>query len=199
MITTVWRHIDYGYRQARASQSQPHTVEFRPTQSYVPPKGFNAVPCNDKTTSKSAHIFDNLEGKQIWHITAPAGVSISELRNFAMDCTVTGESVLLHKGTHYGLSRTAETSDGACEVMMPQMNGYKAGRLCDTHMLRTLLLMFASQHTNRTKSSSPCGRSASAAELQASRPEHWLGSSSLHHTIYHSCTSAATKRPENAL
>jgi hypothetical protein len=157
------------------------------------------VPCNDKTTSKSAHIFDNLEGKQIWHITAPAGVSISELRNFAMDCTVTGESVLLHKGTRYGLSRIAETSDGACEVMIPQMNGYKAGRLCHTHMLRTLLLMFASEHTNRTKSSSPCGRSASAAELQASRPEHRLGSSSLHHTIYHSCTSTATKRPENAL
>ncbi|KAF1920428.1 DNA-directed RNA polymerase I subunit RPA34.5-domain-containing protein [Ampelomyces quisqualis] len=112
--------------QARTQHARPHTAEIRPAQAYVPPKGFDAVPCNDRTTSKSAHVFSNLEGKQIWHMTAPAGVSVSELKEIAMDRAMGGEAVLYHKGTGYGLSNTGDANSGACMVMIPQKDGYKA-------------------------------------------------------------------------
>lgn len=118
-------------RQARPSQTQPHVVEFRPAQAFVPPKGFTAVICNDKTISKSARIFKNLEGKQIWHITAPVGVSLNDLKEIAMDNAMNGGAVLQHKGMSYGFSTSEEREHVSCEVMVPHKNGYKAGKTCD--------------------------------------------------------------------
>jgi hypothetical protein len=100
---------------------------LRPAHVYVPPKGFNPVPVNEKTMSKSAHIFDNLEGKQIWHITAPAGVSMKDLKEMAMDRAMKGEAILDYKGTSYGFLTSEHGENTACEVMVPQQNGYKSG------------------------------------------------------------------------
>lgn len=115
-------------KPARPSQKPSHTVDFRPAQAYVPPKGFTAVPCNDKTTSKSTRIFDNLEGKQIWHITAAAGVSLKNLQEIDMGTAMKGEAVLEHKGTSYAFSKPEPGDDGAREVMVPKGSGLKSGR-----------------------------------------------------------------------
>lgn len=114
-------------KPTRPTQPQPHIVDFRPAQAYIPPKGYNAVPCNDKTTSKSSQLFNNLQGKQIWHITAPAGLPLNEMSEMAMERAMDGEVVLNHKGTAYGFSKTRGTDEGACRVMIPQKNGYTAG------------------------------------------------------------------------
>ncbi|KAH7085561.1 DNA-directed RNA polymerase I subunit RPA34.5-domain-containing protein [Paraphoma chrysanthemicola] len=102
-----------------------HAVEFRPVQDYTPPKGFNPVPVNHKTMSQSAHIFDALHGKQVWHISAPAGISIKELKEIALERAMKGEAILDHKGTSYGFRRSEHGEDTACEVLVPQQNGYK--------------------------------------------------------------------------
>lgn len=115
-------------KSGRQAQKQSHAVEFRPAQAYVPPKGFNSVPCNDKTTSKSTRIFDNLVGKQIWHITAPAGVSLKHLQDIDMGTAMKGEAVLEHKGTSYGFSKAEQSDDNAREVIVPKGNGLKTGR-----------------------------------------------------------------------
>ena len=77
-------------------------------------------------------MFKNLQGKQIWHITAPEGVSLKDLKQLAMDKAKKGEAVLEHNGTSYGLAE-AEVGVGGREVMIPVANGYKAGR-CSTVM-----------------------------------------------------------------
>ncbi|EAT78147.2 hypothetical protein SNOG_14607 [Parastagonospora nodorum SN15] len=115
--------------QARPSQTQPHSVEFRPAQAFVPPKGFTAVTCNDKTMSKSARIFDNLEGKQIWHITAPVGVSLNDLKEIAMDSALNGGAVLQHKGTSYGFSTSEEREHSLrlqAAVQLPKLTSLQA-------------------------------------------------------------------------
>jgi hypothetical protein len=45
-----------------------------------------------------------------------------------MDHVANGEAVLQHKGTNYGFSGTELSNGGACKVLVPQKNGYKAGR-----------------------------------------------------------------------
>lgn len=72
-------------------------------------------------------MFENLQGKQIWHITAPAGVSLSQLKDIAMDKALAGQSILNYKDTDYGFSTAEKTEEGACEVLVPHKNGYKAG------------------------------------------------------------------------
>jgi len=105
----------------------------------VPPKGFAAVACNDKTMSKSARIFENLEGKQIWHITAPAGVSLIDLKEIAMDNAMNGGAVLQHKGTSYSFSTSEEREHVSCEVVVPHKSGYRAGKMCDGRSRASLL------------------------------------------------------------
>lgn len=115
--------------QAQAPPPASHVVDFQPTQAYVPPKGFNPVPLNDKTISRSTDLFANLEGKQVWHITAPAGVSLKDLKHFAMDKVTKGEVVLSHKGTDYAFSQSEKSEDGARAVFVPKKDGMKPG-LC---------------------------------------------------------------------
>jgi hypothetical protein len=110
---------------------QSHAVDFRPTQAYAPPKGFAPVPLNDKTISKSAGLFDNLEGKQIWHITAPTGVSLKDLSELAMDKAMEGDAVLSYKGTDYGFPQTETGEDGTREVLLPRNNGMRPGSFID--------------------------------------------------------------------
>lgn len=123
-------------KPAQTAQSKPVEVELRAAKPYQPPKGYNLVPEKERTSSKAARIFDNLQGKQVWHITAPAGVSLKELQTIAMDKAMKGDSILSQKGTNYGFSTTEKSEDGPREVLVPRKNGYGTG-LFTAHISRS--------------------------------------------------------------
>ena len=114
-------------KSTQATPSKPVEVELRAAKPYQPPKGYNIVSEKDRTGSKAAKIFDNLQGKQVWHITAPAGVSLKELQTIAMDKAMKGDSILSQKGTDYGFSSTEKSEDGPRELLVPGKNGYGIG------------------------------------------------------------------------
>lgn len=114
-------------KSTQPTPSKSHEVELRAAKPYVPPKGYNLISEKDRTSSKAAKIFDNLQGKQVWHITAPAGISLKELETISMDKAMKGESILSYKGTDYGFSTTEKGEDGPREVLVSQKNGYSAG------------------------------------------------------------------------
>ncbi|KAI4633441.1 hypothetical protein J4E83_001908 [Alternaria metachromatica] len=154
-------------------QPQSHAVDFRPTQAYAPPKGFAPVPVNDRTISKSTGLFDNLEGKQIWHITAPAGVSLKDLSELAMDKAMKGDAVLSYKGTDYGFSQT-ESEDGTREVLLPRNNGMKPAptRISQTLRLRSVVRL---PHLTTKQADQNTGSEAAASitrsTIRAPRPQ----------------------------
>lgn len=113
----------------KTTQSNTHDVELRAAKPYVPPRGYTLVSEKDRTSSSAARIFNNLQGKQVWHITAPAGISLEELENISMDKAMKGESVLSQKGAEYGFSTTEKSEDGPREILIPQKRGYSAGML----------------------------------------------------------------------
>jgi hypothetical protein len=152
-------------KTAQPPQSKSHAVELRAAQPYVPPKGYNIVPDKDRTTSKAAKIFGNLQGKQVWHITAPAGVSLKELETLAMDKALSGESILDHKGTSYGFSTTEKSEDGPREVLVPQKNGYKAGRFFRETTLQYLPNVNSSTCTDLANFTSSASRPTTQTEL----------------------------------
>lgn len=114
-------------KTTQPAQSKPHEVELRAAKPYTPPKGYILVSEKDRTSSQTAKIFDNLQGRQVWHITAPAGVSLKELESISMDKAMKGASILSQKGTDYGFSMTEKSEDGPREILLPQKNGYSAG------------------------------------------------------------------------
>lgn len=117
---------DYVFSQPRALQSP--TVELRRVQPYVPPKGFAAIPTPLNNSSQAVKIFEDLEGKQIWHITAPASVSLNSMKEVTLDNVSKGDAVLSYEGIDYGFSALGKNETAAREVLVPRQSGYKAGQ-----------------------------------------------------------------------
>jgi hypothetical protein len=114
--------------QPRAQRPpESHAVAFTATKAYVPPRGFHPVPLNARTVSASTALLDNLQGKQLWHITAPAGVSLESLSALDMDKAMRGGAVLSYKGTDYGFAQTEKSGDGAHEVFVPSKDSVAPG------------------------------------------------------------------------
>ena len=110
----------------RPTQNQTQTVTFQQARPYVPPEDFNAVSTDRAASSASTNVFKNLNGKQIWHITAPESVSLKQLTRLAMEKAQNGEAILEHKGTGYGFAPSEDVKGR--EVLIPVANGYKAGK-----------------------------------------------------------------------
>jgi hypothetical protein len=72
-------------------------------------------------------VFGDLAGKQIWHITAPADLSLKDLKQLAMEQAMQGMPVTSHKGIDYGFSITNYNEAEEREVLVPRQEGYKAG------------------------------------------------------------------------
>ncbi|KAF2794987.1 hypothetical protein K505DRAFT_274122 [Melanomma pulvis-pyrius CBS 109.77] len=121
--------------QSRVSQS--HAVDFRPAQAYIPPKDFTAISTPLHSSSPAVRLFENLEGKQIWHITAPANVSLASLKELAMDKALEGDAVLKHNSIDYGFSAGGKNEHATRSVLIPQQRGFKA---VPTRITKTLHL-----------------------------------------------------------
>lgn len=143
---------------ARPAQAQTQTVTFQQARPYVPPEDFKAVSTERAASSTNTNMFKNLNGKQIWHITAPEGVSLKDLTHLAMDKVRNGEAVLDHKGAQYGFS-PVENVNGR-EVMIPGANGYKAGKHTISKYLLELSCLTFSQCLHGYRRASTFNRSS---------------------------------------
>jgi hypothetical protein len=110
----------------RPAPSKSQTVTFQQARPYVPPEDFKAASTERAASSTPTNLLKNLDGKQIWHITAPEGISLKDLKQLAMDKAQKGEAVLEHKGTSYSFA-PAWAGAGGREVMIPVAGGYIAG------------------------------------------------------------------------
>ncbi|KAH6637712.1 DNA-directed RNA polymerase I, subunit RPA34.5 [Boeremia exigua] len=147
---------------------------MRAAAPYAPPKGYVPVSEKDRTGSKAARIFDNLQGKQVWHITAPAGVSLKELESIALDKAMKGDAVLSQKGSDYGFSTTEKSVDGPREVLVLQKNGYSAvpAKISQTlHLQELVRLPKLSAKQADPNTGSEAAASITRSTIRAPRPQ----------------------------
>lgn len=118
-----------------------HSVELVAARPYDPPKNFLPANTSRAASSPSTAIFHNLQGKQVWHITAPANISLKELNRLVMDEAMQGQAVLKYKDASYGFSNIAEEDGGSNQVIIPRENGYKAvsSRISHSFHLRKIV------------------------------------------------------------
>lgn len=86
------------------------------------PLGYTSL----NTSSRSALSDADLQGKQVWHITAPANLPISALADVALDSIQSGKPIMSHKGIDYVMSEDKGAQSGnATLVLLPEKDGYK--------------------------------------------------------------------------
>ncbi|KAJ5341233.1 hypothetical protein N7541_010357 [Penicillium brevicompactum] len=78
-------------------------------QPYKPPVGFKAAKKQAPPSSKASSLLSNLDGKQIFHITAPASLPLSKVKEVSMAKLMQGEPLISHDGVNYGIPAEAFT------------------------------------------------------------------------------------------
>ena len=114
---------------SQSASSQLQTVPFRPPPPFEPPSDFKAVSGHPASSSNILKLFDksSLLGKQIWHITAPASVPITSIKEVALEKITRREVILNHKGLNYTLFPSENEEQGITKLLVPGASGYTTG------------------------------------------------------------------------
>ncbi|KAL8789075.1 MAG: hypothetical protein Q9213_001338 [Squamulea squamosa] len=80
-----------------------------------------------------------LQGKQIWYITAPAGVPINSIKEVPIPKVAEGDSIISYKGDDYGLITEAHTNERRRLLLVPSLEGNDY-RPAGTHIEKTFHL-----------------------------------------------------------
>ena len=104
------------------AQDVPSGINSRPDpppKKYVPPKGFSRSQFTIEPPLLSIFSQDNLRGKQLWHITAPASVPMSMIKEVAVKNLEESAAVLSHDGVGYGFSDSKPERSEA-SILVPE-------------------------------------------------------------------------------
>lgn len=98
----------------KKSKSRPtttSTVQIAP-KPFKAPHGYEPVILSASDfASDSASLFENLQGKQIWHISAPDSVSIETIKKLDIQAALQGQPILTRDGVDYNMYPTLASND----------------------------------------------------------------------------------------
>jgi len=105
-------------------------VTFQHPAPFKPPPGFENTSIDDSPKASKFLKKSNLEGKQIWYITAPASVSISSIEKISLQDIKDGKPILLHEGSNYGFAQDIAQDKTYTKIMAPNESndGYCTGK-----------------------------------------------------------------------
>lgn len=66
----------------------------------------------------------SLKGKQIWYISAPAGVPLEDLENISLENAGRCNAIVTHNSSEYGFIADTENSKKDLYVSLPSRDGY---------------------------------------------------------------------------
>ncbi|KEF62673.1 uncharacterized protein A1O9_00646 [Exophiala aquamarina CBS 119918] len=91
---------------------------------HIPPKAFQAPRGHEPLilsasdfASESASLFENLQGKQIWHISAPDTVNIGAIKELDIQAALSGQAILSKDGINYNMQPSFASND---VLLLPQ-------------------------------------------------------------------------------
>ena len=87
------------------------TVQIAP-RPFKAPHGYEPVILSASDfASNSASLFENLQGKQVWHISAPDSVSLDLIKELDIQAALQGKAILTKDGIDYNMHPTHVSSD----------------------------------------------------------------------------------------
>jgi hypothetical protein len=106
--------------------SPTHDIASLPTAPFEPPIGFEPLQTStQRSHTEVSKLFDpsSLSSKQVWHITAPAGLPISALTSLDLVRLNGRDTLITHKGDSYSIADDAAV--GSTALLLPQGSGYE--------------------------------------------------------------------------
>ena len=77
-------------------------------KQFAPPSGFTPLILGASDfASDTVEIFSDLDGKQLWHISAPASVNIASIKTLDLEAAMRGETILSESGINYSMQETS--------------------------------------------------------------------------------------------
>ena len=114
-------------RQKPPATARPPAVprSSSPAPPYAPPKGFKPVDLPE-SASRLKELFtpSRLAGKQLWHITAPAGLPMQNVLRLSPELLRRKEIDVRHNNVEYALRRAMLEDIGNCKVLVPSQAGF---------------------------------------------------------------------------
>ncbi|KAJ5399173.1 hypothetical protein N7465_009662 [Penicillium sp. CMV-2018d] len=89
--------------EMKPSSSSGKKVVISGPQPYKPPAGFKSAKKQAPPSSKASSLLSNLNGKQVLHLTAPASLPLSQVKEVCMAKIMQGEPIISHDGVNYGI------------------------------------------------------------------------------------------------
>lgn len=135
-------------KENEAAQTTP---KQRRISSYKPPAGFEKAQIPQSSSSKTADMFkpSNLEGKQIWHITAPSQLPIASVEEVSATSLKDGSSILSYEGSDYGLVPQTEKLEQTLLLPFPKENWYQSLRTPMSRVLHIRQLVRLPSHVSQ--------------------------------------------------
>ncbi|KAI5309905.1 hypothetical protein KEM55_002160 [Ascosphaera atra] len=99
------------------------TSNVVPAKPFRPPESFRQVQGGAPPSAEVSQALSNLEGKQVWHITAPASVPLSSIKQLALDAVAQGQPILSHDGKQYRLREEQLGLDTSKHLLVPNKQG----------------------------------------------------------------------------
>ncbi|CAD6455188.1 2a744ecb-b7f9-4ff3-bf45-b479611c3a5f [Sclerotinia trifoliorum] len=114
---------------APPSKKDAKTVSMK-VAPFKPPPGFEKT--SSKNSSITSQLFNksNLEGKEIWYITAPASVPINSVKEISLQDAKLGKAVFSHDDNDYGFINDPLEDKTYTKILIPSnpKDGYSIER-----------------------------------------------------------------------
>lgn len=109
---------------------------------FKPPPGFEKS--SSKNSSKTPQLFSksNLEGKEVWYITAPASVPLASVTEMSLRDAKLGKAVFSQNGNDYGFVHDPLDDKAYTKILLPSnsKDGYSIGNLPRPPMRLSILI-----------------------------------------------------------
>ncbi|EKV06891.1 DNA-directed RNA polymerase I, subunit RPA34.5 [Penicillium digitatum] len=89
--------------EMKPSSSPGNRVVISGPQPYKPPAGFKSAKKQAPPSSKASSLLSNLNGKHVLHLTAPASLPLSKVKEVCMTKIMQGEPIISHDGVNFGI------------------------------------------------------------------------------------------------
>ncbi|KAI5237532.1 hypothetical protein E4T43_08024 [Aureobasidium subglaciale] len=104
--------------RASGQAAEPAATSIVPPQPFNPPPGYKVLNTKSALAKTVNTLFDpsTISSKQIWHITAPTSVPLSDVKSVSLSAIQSHQTILSHDGTDYNL---AEVPTNNARVLLP--------------------------------------------------------------------------------
>ncbi|GAB7352114.1 hypothetical protein MBLNU459_g2610t1 [Dothideomycetes sp. NU459] len=154
-------------RASGAVANQTITAKSLAPQTFVPPAGYKPTTFSHQNTSTASSLLSNASSKQIWHITAPSNVPLSDIKSLSLASIAAHTPVLTHKGTSYSFTEDASSLADATykRILIPSSTAGGGYSALDAPVAKTLHLQQVVNLPHLTSSQSNPAKGSNAAAV----------------------------------